>query len=75
MTQNDINNIPQNNDLPIAYDVLCGKKEKTSVSVLKLDTTKYPIYRIKKFILPFDDSIDKSDKIILLAKIEGSVRD
>ena len=73
LTQNDINNIPQNNDLPIAYDVLCGKKEKTSVSVLKLDTTKYPIYRIKKFILPFDDSIDKSDKIILLAKIEGSV--
>ena len=28
LTQNDINNIPQNNDLPIAYDVLCGKKEK-----------------------------------------------
>ena len=73
LTQNDINNIPQNNNIPIAYDVLCGKKEKTSVYVRKLDTTKYPVYRIKKFDLPFDDSIDESDMITLTAEIEGSV--
>ena len=73
LTQNDINNIPQNNDLPIAYDILCGRKEKTTAYVLKLDTTKYPIYRIKEFILPFSDSVDGSDKITLIAEIEGSV--
>ena len=73
LTQDDIDNIPQNNDLPIAYDILCGRKEKTTAYVLKLDTTKYPIYRIKEFILPFSDSVDGSDKITLIAEIEGSV--
>ena len=73
LSQNDINNIPQNNNIPIAYDILCGKKEKTTVFVHKLDTTKYPIYRIKEFNLPFDDSIGETDMITLVAEIEGSV--
>ena len=73
LTKNDINNIPQNNNLPLVYDSLCGKKEKTSVMIQKLDTTKYPVYKIKEFILPYDDSIDGDDEITLIAEIEGSV--
>ena len=33
---------------------------------------KYPIFRIKEFILPFNDSIYNIDKIILFMEIEGS---
>ena len=73
LTVDDIANIPQNNNIPLVYDTLCGKKEKASVFINKLDTTKYPVYRIKEFILPFDDSIAEDDTITLIANIEGSI--
>ena len=34
---------------------------------------KYPVFRIKEFILLFNDSIYNIDKITLFVEIEGSV--
>ena len=61
-----------NTNLSLVYDVKCGQKKEMITSVHKLDTTKYPIFIIKKIILCNDYLIYKS-RITLLANIEGSI--
>ena len=73
MSQNDINNIEVNNNLPIAYDILCGNKEETVVVVHRLDKTRYPVYRVKQFVLPYEEDISYPNELLIIADIEGSV--
>ena len=44
-----------------------------SAKVHILDKTKYPVFRIKKMTLPQTDYLDSKSKIVLTAKIEGSI--
>ena len=73
MSQNDINIIPKNNNLPIAYDILCGNKEETAVTLHRLDTSKYPIFRVKNIVMPYEEDISYPNEILIIADIEGSV--
>ena len=62
---------PKNEDSYLSYDVLCGSREIISATVVKLDKTKYPVFRIKKFVLNDEKYITGSFKLI--ADIEGSL--
>ena len=55
------------------YEILCGKKKETIVTVHQLDKTKYSIFRVKHLIFPDHPIIKSVDKFILIADIEGSV--
>lgn len=71
LTNSEINNF--NSDLPIAYTVLCGSKEPTMAYVHKLDKSNYPLYRVKKFVIPDEQYLKQYSEFIMIADIEGSV--
>ena len=72
-TNKQINELGGSNiNLSLVYDVKCGQKKEMITSVFKLDTTKYPIFIIKKMMLCNDYLIYKS-RIVLLADIKGSI--
>ena len=58
---------------PLAYNVLCGVKEEIGVFVLKLDTTKYPIFRVKSLLLPLENKISSKSTLTIISDIEGSL--
>ena len=63
-----------NNDSKIIYDNICGIKNSIDAIIYKLDKTKYPLLRIKDFILPNDYYLDiQYSEIILMADVEGSI--
>ena len=41
--------------------------------VRKLDKTKYPVYRVKKFVLPYEEELSYENELFIIADIEGSV--
>ena len=69
--QNEINYFEYDNNLPLAYDILCGHKERTDVIVHKLDKSKYPLFRVKQIILPQEQYIGYNSQFIILANVEG----
>ena len=73
ISKNDLNIIQVDNNLPIAYDILCGNKEETTVVVRKLDKAKYPVYRVKKFVLPYEEELSYENELLIIADIEGSI--
>ena len=73
MSQNDVNILPENNKLPIAYDILCGSKQETVVTLHKLDTSRYPVFRVKQFVLPYEEDLSYPNEILIIADVEGSV--
>ena len=68
---NDMNN-PSSHPYMV-YDVLCGAKEDFSTIVYKLDTSKYPVFKVKKFMLPQEKILSSESKIIGVADVEGSL--
>ena len=71
--QEEIKYFADNPDLPLTYDLLCGAKEPTFAFVNKLDKSKYPVFKVKYFILPEEDCIRDECKFIIVANIEGSI--
>ena len=69
--QNEINYFEYDNNLPLAYDILCGHKERMDAIVHKLDKSKYPVFRVKQIILPQEQYIGDNSKFIILANVEG----
>ena len=57
----------------MCYDVLCGYKELTFAIASKLDTSRYPVFKIKAFILPEQKTLRKNTMLTLKADIEGSL--
>ena len=47
----DFNDMSTTDYKPLIIDALCGYKLENNIVVFKLDTTKYPVYKIKKVIL------------------------
>ena len=41
--------------------------------VRKLDKTKYPVYRVKKFVLPYEEELSYENELLIIADIEGSI--
>ena len=72
MAQNELNYFSQNN-LPLAYDILCGSKEETASIVHILDKTRYPVFRVKGLVMPDYHSLEFSTNFFILADIEGSI--
>ena len=50
LTSEEINYF--DSSLALTYTVLCGSKEPTSAYILKLDKSKYLLYRVKGLVLP-----------------------
>ena len=76
LKQNELNYFDDMNILnksPLVYDVLCGFKEDFGTFVYKLDITKYPVFKIKTFILPQDKILTEKRIITGIADIEGSI--
>jgi C1A family cysteine protease len=71
LTNSEINYF--DSSLPLAYSVLCGSKEPTSALVHKLDKSNYPLYRVKKLVIPDDQYLTEDSEFIMIADIEGSV--
>ena len=65
----EINYFDSNKNLPMTYDILCGTKEPMNAFVYKLDKTKYPVFKVKYFIMPEGDEC----KFIIVSNIEGSI--
>ena len=63
----------ENKNISLSYDILCGKKEAIPVFIHILDKTKYPIFRVKYFILPDSRSINYQSEFTLIVNIEGSI--
>ena len=59
--------------LPLAYSVLCGSKEQTSAMIHKLDKSNYPLYRVKRLVIPDEQYLQQYSEFIMIADIEGSV--
>ena len=59
--------------LPLAYSVLCGSKEQTSAIIHKLDKSNYPLYRVKRLVIPDEQYLQQYSEFIMIADIEGSV--
>ena len=49
------------------------KKVEIPVFVHQLDKTKYPIFRVKYFLLPYSTSINYYTEFSLIVNIEGSI--
>lgn len=62
-----------NNESYLSYDVLCGDREIIESIVFRLDKNKYPVFRIKKFVMPNSDTIQNNVNFKLIANIEGSI--
>ena len=58
---------------PMVSLIYCGYKEYVFQYVVKLDTTKYPVFKIKKFILPPGNTLKSGSAFTLIANIEGSL--
>jgi interferon gamma-inducible protein 30 len=71
----DFNDMSLSYDMPLANSILCGYKEENEVIVYKLDKTKYPVFKIKRVILPREDTISSNTKLTVVADIEGSLSD
>ena len=74
--QNEVDYFYDMNDsnaTSLVYNVLCGHMEEVSVIVYKLDISKYPVFKIKKFIAPQEKILTAQSKIIGVADIEGSI--
>ena len=59
-------------DNPVLYQVDCGYKQPTEVSVFLLDTENYPVFKVSQFIVPEDKIVSIETDLYLFAKIEGS---
>ena len=66
----DFSQISDQSDL--VYNIDCGIKITTFTYVYKLDKTKYPVFKIKNFIIPRKSQITDKDVLILVSEIEGS---
>ena len=62
-----------NSDSKMGFDMTCGRRYYIDAVIYKLDKTKYPLLRIKDFILPSDDYLDiEHSEFKLIADVEGS---
>ena len=66
--------IDNNQDSNLLYDNSCGIRYYINAIIYKLDKTKYPLLRIKDFILPNDYYLDPQYSVFnLTADVEGSI--
>ena len=71
LTKSEINYF--DSSLPLAYSVLCGRKEPTSAMIHKLDKSNYPLYRVKRLVIPDGQYLQQYSEFIMIADIEGSI--
>lgn len=61
-----------NNSL-MSYDRFCGRKFILNATIYLLDKSKYPLFRVKDFILPNEDLLNINSQFTLIADIEGNM--
>ena len=48
------------------YDINCGERKETNFKVFRLEKEKYHFFRVKKFLLPKNDTINKKSNFSLV---------
>ena len=71
LTKSEINYF--DSSMPLAYSILCGSKEQTLAKIHKLDKSNYPLYRVKRLVIPDEQYLQIHSEFIMIADIEGSV--
>ena len=66
-------NTYNNSKYYLAYNILCGKKESIQSIIHILDKTKYPVFRVKNFIIPYEFHIRNNSLFSLIVDIEGTI--
>ena len=56
------------------YDYFCGYPQESDIKIIKLDTTKYPVFRIIDLFWPEDVEITSKTDLVILANVEGSTK-
>jgi len=57
----------------MSYDRFCNKRFKMNATIYLLDKAKYPLLRVKDFIIPDEDTLVEESIFTLIADVEGSV--
>ena len=57
----------------MSFDMFCGRKFIMNATIYLLDKSKYPLFRVKDFILPNEDLLDIKSTFTLIADIEGNI--
>ena len=73
ITQDDLDYI-QNNEVELAYYYFCGLLDCSGIYLHKLDTEKYPVYEINKFIKPKVDLISNKTDLILVSNLKNKAK-
>ena len=75
VTSDEINNFYEpnyGNDLPMEFKTYCGR-HSSGIIAYKLDTNKYPVFRIYKFYTKSIGYFSSNTEIIAQAYVEGSI--
>ena len=73
LTSDEIENLPESNNSPLTYDILCGSREIMDATLNKFNSGSYPIFRITEFTLPKEKIATADSAFVLSADIEGSL--
>ena len=73
LTIDEIENLPESNNSPLSYDILCGSRESMLATLNKFNSGNYPIFRIKKFTSPKDKKVTSDSIFEVSADVEGSL--
>ena len=73
LTEDELSIFKTTNKIEMAYLYKCDYYIDTYTYVYKLDTTKYPVFRIKSAFLEKADVIDYNTEFTMTAKIDGSL--
>ena len=73
LTEDELSNFKTTNKIEMAYLYECNYYVDTYTYVYKLDTTNYPVFRIKSAFLEKADVIDYYTEFTMTAKIDGSI--
>ena len=65
----------EENNSPMVYDILCGKKQSANTYVYKLDKEKYPVFKIQKIYLEPSGEISGETQFNIETNIEGAISD
>ena len=75
LTENEVLYFQENAVKEMVYNIYCNYFDTSGTYALKLDKTKYPIFRVKSAFLEKIAQIDYNTEFSLITQIEGTISD
>ena len=73
LTSSELQSFSESNEVPLAYDVLCGSREEMYATVKMFNSNKYPIFRVNDFLIPDKEIVNSDSLFYVVADVEGSL--